>query len=89
DIDARAFDYLSEMLGDMTNINGQFIHKDFIKISPNEFSEPSFDSVLGNPPYVSMHNMTEEQKISCFNLLRESPYARGTIGRNASLWAFF
>ncbi|MCC8252678.1 N-6 DNA methylase [Vibrio campbellii] len=89
DIDARAFDYLSEMLGDMTNINGQFVHKDFIKISPSEFSEPSFDSVLGNPPYVSMHNMTEEQKVSCFNLLRESPYARGTIGRNASLWAFF
>lgn len=89
DIDARAFDYLSEMLGDVTNINGQFVHKDFIQILPRDFNKQSFDAVLGNPPYVSMHNMSEEQRISCFNLLRKSPYARGTIGRNASLWAFF
>lgn len=89
DIDPAAFDFLSEKLGDFTNLKKQFLYNDFIQVSSDEFNSELFDVVLGNPPYVSLHNMSKEQKISCFELLRNSEFAKGTIGRNASLWAFF
>lgn len=89
DIDQHAFNILSSKFGKSINCDKRFILRDFIQVKPSDFSISEFDVVLGNPPYVSMHNMTEEQRKSCDSVLRDSPFSAETMGRNASLWAFF
>lgn len=89
DIDDQAFDILSSKFGKIIDTNKRFILDDFIKVQPTDFIVPNFDVVLGNPPYVSMHNMTSEQRKSCDDVLTKSPFVKKSIGRNASLWAFF
>ncbi|TOM80467.1 SAM-dependent methyltransferase, partial [Vibrio parahaemolyticus] len=89
DIDEHAFEILNKKFSKSVDVNQRFILKDFIQVKPIEFSVHKFDVILGNPPYVSMHNMTDEQRLSCDNVLRNSPFSKHTMGRNASLWAFF
>ncbi|MBY8237524.1 SAM-dependent methyltransferase [Vibrio fluvialis] len=89
DIDGHAFSILSEKFGQMVETSNRFIQSDFISVKPDDFLVNEFDVVLGNPPYVSMHNMTEKQREACEVVLRESPFSGLTMGRNASLWAFF
>jgi hypothetical protein len=90
DIDAHAFHCLSEKMGGLTSVgDNRFIHRDFLKIYPSDFSYKEFNVVIGNPPYVSLHNMSQSQRESCFDMLRKSSLYGGSIGRNASLWAFF
>ncbi|MCO7068727.1 N-6 DNA methylase, partial [Vibrio paracholerae] len=73
----------------MVETSNRFIQNDFISVQPSDFSVNEFDVVLGNPPYVSMHNMTEKQREACEKVLHNSPFSGLTMGRNASLWAFF
>ncbi len=89
DIDGHAFSILSEKFGHMVETSNRFIQNDFISVQPSDFSVNEFDVVLGNPPYVSMHNMTEKQREACEKVLHNSPFSGLTMGRNASLWAFF
>ncbi|HDM8167586.1 TPA: N-6 DNA methylase [Vibrio harveyi] len=89
DIDEHAFDILSQKFHGFVETTKRFILKDFIKVKPEDFLVKQFDVVIGNPPYVSMHNMTSEQRESCESVLRNSQFSAHTIGRNASLWAFF
>ncbi|KJV27311.1 N-6 DNA methylase [Pantoea sp. SM3] len=89
DIDATAFNFLKENFADLSNFKRHFLYKDFIQTKSHDFKHVGFDVVLGNPPYVSMHNMSKTQKESCFKLLKESEFADDTLGRNASLWSFF
>ena len=89
DIDSQAFDILSSKFGKFIDTQSRFILGDFIKLKPTDFKVPLFDVVLGNPPYVSMHNMTTEQRRSCESALANSDFVQHSIGRNASLWAFF
>lgn len=89
DIDSKAFDFLFEKLGSISDIDNRFVCLDFIQTDKRNFGNKTFDVAIGNPPYVSMHNMTEQQRESCTKILRASPYADRTLGINASLWAFF
>lgn len=89
DIDKKAFDFLSDKLGVISNIKDHFVCKDFIKTTIADFDNAQFDVVIGNPPYVSMHNMSEGQRKSCRDVLKNSIYSPRSIGTNASLWAFF
>jgi len=89
DIDEHAFQILNSKFINHIESEKRFIQKDFIQVDPSEFLTNEFDVVLGNPPYVSMHNMTDEQRKSCDSVLRNSPFSATTMGRNASLWAFF
>ncbi len=89
DIDGHAFSILSEKFEHMVETSNRFIQEDFIAVQPSDFLVSEFDVVLGNPPYVSMHNMTEKQRETCEVILRDSPFSGFTMGRNASLWAFF
>lgn len=89
DIDEHAFDILFKKFNRLVETQNRFILKDFITVQPSDFSVQEFDVVLGNPPYVSMHNMTEKQRETCEKVLRDSPFSGVTMGRNASLWAFF
>ncbi|EPL9568803.1 HsdM family class I SAM-dependent methyltransferase [Providencia rettgeri] len=89
DIDKHAFEILDKKFKGKINTVNQFILQDFITVNPEQLKAGKFDIVIGNPPYVSMHNMTEMQRKSCENILKNSPFIKYTIGRNASLWAFF
>ena len=90
DIDIQAFSFLLEKIGNTRKAyKRHFLHSDFLKITPRDFSSTAFDVVIGNPPYVSIHNMSEEQKTACFDILKKSQFSTNTIGRNASLWGFF
>ncbi len=85
DIDPQAFEYLSEKLG-VLSIAQRYILSDFITVSPQDFSVQTFDVVLGNPPYVSLHNMTACQKATV-QAWKEKTGVK--INGRASLWAYF
>lgn len=85
DIDPQAFKYLSDKLG-VLSIERRYVLSDFVAASPQDFSVMSFDVVIGNPPYISLHNMSESQKASV-----QAWRAKAGIKINgrASLWAYF
>jgi len=85
DIDPQAFAYLSEKLG-VLRLERRYILSDFVAVSPQDFSTPAFDVVIGNPPYVSLHNMSVSQKASV-QAWREKTGIK--INGRASLWAYF
>lgn len=89
DVDERAFHFLYEKIGYHTQIKERFIHGDFIKLTPSSFNRDEFDVLIGNPPYVSVHNMGKEQRLSCKEILSSSNYTDSSLGSNANLWAFF
>lgn len=89
DIDDHAFKILDDMFKNSSPNNKKFIKSDFIAVNPADFEVDGFDVIIGNPPYVSMHNMTDKQRESCSNILKKSSFSSETMGRNASLWAFF
>lgn len=90
DIDITAFDFLSKKLGKMIDVNsGHFVLGDFLNLTLASFKEEKFDVVIGNPPYVSIHNMHESQRNCCVNAIKSSPFVENQIGMNASLWAYF
>lgn len=86
DIDPKAFNgYLHSKFSD-PQILQRFIEGDFLKKKPDDFPVDKFDIVIGNPPYVSHHNMSADQKISCADV---APLLECSIGSRASLWAYF
>lgn len=85
DIDQRAFEHLEKKLG-LTTSNNRFILGDFLEIFPENFITQRFDVVLGNPPYISHHNMSAKQK---FAVSRVMEYSGLKLSSKASLWAYF
>lgn len=84
DIDAVAFDYLSEVLGGPADLV-RFVQGDFLEVDTPEGWPDTFDVVMGNPPYIPY------QKIE--SLRREDLNRRidsaGRLGGRAGLWAYF
>ncbi|TVT32698.1 N-6 DNA methylase [Marinobacter vinifirmus] len=89
DVDPEAFKYLSRKLGNLSSIEGKFLLKDFLAVKAEDFNCNNFDVALGNPPYVSYHNMGQAQRASCFEIFNTSSVPKKFPGRHASLWAFF
>lgn len=87
DIDPRAFDYLSEKLNALEAINHRFLHKDFLQVKPGDFLAHSFSSIIGNPPYISLHNLSFDQKKSVEYWRESNPELK--LSKRASLWAYF
>jgi adenine-specific DNA-methyltransferase len=85
DIDPQAFSYLADKLG-VLSIEQRYVLSDFITVSPQSFSTQAFDVVIGNPPYVSLHNMSANQKASV-QAWKEKTGIK--INGRASLWAYF
>lgn len=85
DVDPTAFSTLSTFLA---NPNGHFKQKDFLGLSVISFpiNDAGFDVVVGNPPYVSHHNMSDEQKKTAFDAKSSNAF---DLGGRASLWAYF
>ncbi|EJD8842092.1 N-6 DNA methylase [Salmonella enterica] len=88
DVDQKAFDTLQKKYGHLL-IKKHFILRDFINVFPKDFGIEDFEVIIGNPPYISMHNMSYEQRKSCEKVFADSPFKTKTLGRNASLWGFF
>lgn len=86
DIDPQAFAHLSKKLGAINNIDQRYILSDFLTILPQHFLSNEFDVVIGNPPYVSHHDLSEQQKTS-IQSWREKNKIK--ISGRASLWAYF
>lgn len=86
DVDPNAFtSYLYPKFPNQS-LETRFFNKDFLSISPLDFPVSEFDVVLGNPPYVSYHNMTPEQRKSVKLLGSKSEIK---FNNQASLWAYF
>ena len=86
DIDSTAFGHLKKIF---PYSNGHFIQSDFLGLRFEEFpSLGKFSIVIGNPPYVSHHNMLPEQKKAAWAWLENSPY-NTQIDKRSSLWVYF
>jgi adenine-specific DNA methylase len=85
DIDSRAFIHLKNVLGPKP-ISRHFIKGDFLQLTPSDFDVHEFDAVIGNPPYVSYHNMFGEQRKAAARLGTVGDFQ---LGRASSLWAYF
>lgn len=85
DIDKNAFMFLREKIGIGTK-SGQFINDDFLKLTYSNFSSRKFNVIIGNPPYISLHDMSEEQKHYAVSALKS--YGDSFPNR-ASLWTYF
>lgn len=85
DIDPAAFGHLADKLGTVV-LDGRYLCKDFLDVHPDDFSITNVDVVIGNPPYVSHHNMSSAQKNSA--CAWRDRYQIQISGR-ASLWAYF
>lgn len=85
DVDPAAFKYLSDAL--QAELPSQhFLPCDFLQTDAETWPMSGFDVVLGNPPYVSHHNMSIDQK----NSAKEAVNSSGArLPGTASLWAYF
>lgn len=85
DIDSKAFKYLQKLAGSKPVLN-HFIKGDFLEIAPKDFADRKFNAVIGNPPYVSYHNMFDSQRQVAVKLGQLGDFK---LGRVSSLWAYF
>lgn len=83
DIDPEAFSILDRTLGSNYS-RRNFVSGDFLALGRGSYPRERFTVLVGNPPYVSHHNMLLEQ--------RERARAASTVAElnaKASLWAYF
>ena len=86
DIDEDVFtDYLEPKLGIEKN-NPRFLNGDFLTVEPIDFGSNLFDLVIGNPPYISYHNMSSQVRQVAEQMLHRVGF---TLKPKASLWAYF
>lgn len=83
DIDENAFKYLRVMF-DFPDEYSHFKKKDFLLTSLDDF--PLVDAIVGNPPYVSLHNMPVEQRELARRVAENAGLA---INGRANLWTYF
>lgn len=86
DLDEYAFEsHLWPLFEDRSDLLERFFIEDFIAISPSDF-DTDFDAIIGNPPYVAHHRMSNAQKANLQVAFQDSPW---DPGRRADLWAYF
>lgn len=85
DIDKNAFSHLRLLFGDTAETR-YFVRADFLETDNSYWPVDQFDVVLGNPPFVSHHNMTADQKQTAKGALINNGI---TLPGTSSLWAYF
>ncbi|WP_461141247.1 N-6 DNA methylase [Spirosoma pomorum] len=83
DIDPNAFKALVALL-DGPYDPRHFRAKDYLTMSKDNLPAEGVGAIIGNPPYVSWHNMLPAQRRAAKVI---DP--KGTLKGNASLWAYF
>ncbi len=63
-----------------------FLKADFLTLAPSNFSVSGFDVLIGNPPYVSHHNMFKIQRARASKVGYDEAFR---LSGMASLWAYF
>lgn len=88
DIDENAFNsYLYPIyLEKDSSINCRFIKENFLSLTPEDFKQVGFSSIIGNPPYISYHKMSEDQRKSAIEVTKN---LKIKLDKRASLWAYF
>lgn len=88
DIDESAFQkyLLPKYQIEDSLIMKRFKKDDFLNLTVNDFSVEGFSSVVGNPPYISYHKMSKEQRLSARLITKDLELS---IDGRASLWAYF
>lgn len=85
DIDPNALDYL-EKLYSKGAIKEHFIKSNFFDVNVEDLNENGLDVILGNPPYIRYHLLTEEQRGKASEKLKMMEMS---ITGTASYWAYF
>lgn len=85
DIDSTAFVHLKKSSVPVESLR-QYVKGDFLSLLPGAFGVPGFDAIVGNPPYVSYHNMYRVQRGVALELGKGGHIQ---LGRGSSLWAYF
>lgn len=85
DNDPVAFQHLSQKISPHEK-NRHFLFGDFLSFWPHDFPWQKFDAVIGNPPYVSLHNMSSDQRQEALKAMRVGGFL---LDKKASLWAYF
>lgn len=86
DIASTAFDrYLGPLVTQGADAS-HFVRADFLALEPSRFSVPGFKIVLGNPPYVSHHNMFKVQRAQAARIGYDDAFR---VSGMSSLWAYF
>lgn len=86
DVDDNAFLGPFQELVSQNGARDNFQKKDFLDVVPTDLNGVDFDVIIGNPPYVSHHNMGSEQRMSAQEALQDSEFS---LDKKASLWAYF
>lgn len=82
DIDEGAFMHLNKIPAFNSDA---FLKGDFLQVQPSAFPLSPVDIVIGNPPYISYHNMSPEQRVS----MRLASFKGITLPSTSSLWGHF
>lgn len=85
DIDARAFVNLPLQFQLRSN-QRRFLQKNFLETVPEDYPQSEFSVVIGNPPYVSRHNMLQYQLATA---RKAAAVQKVRVSSRASLWAYF
>lgn len=85
DVDHAALDSLSEEFG-LVDTRRRFLLQDYLGTQPYDFGVHQFDAIIGNPPYVSNHAASLDQRKRAHGLAARAGW---DLPRTASLWAYF
>ena len=84
DKDLRAFVHLPKKYRRIPN--RRFLHRNFLDTEPSEYYHKQFSVLIGNPPFVSRHNMRKYQLNSVDKVHEENDVR---ISLRSSLWVYF
>jgi adenine-specific DNA methylase len=86
DVDPTAFKrHLPDAIG-VEFDKKHFRKADFLSLDSDAFPISNFSAVLGNPPYVSYHNMFRTQRVAAATVGTDREFR---LSGMASLWAYF
>lgn len=85
DKDREAFAILGHKIRE-GGCSERFILGDFLCLRHEDYKVSGFDVVIGNPPYVSLHAMSSEQRAAAANAMSLGHFE---MDKRASLWAYF
>src|ERR1700732_3315269 len=84
DVDPGAARYLNSMLEGRKSTSN-FRTDDFLGVRPEAFRS-RMQAIVGNPPYVRHHSLSDEQLVKARDALKESRYA---LNGQDGYWAYF